>query len=126
MPTGYERSVFPYRVYAERKVERPPEAAQGLPSDVRAGQACPRVGCGGLLVWRPVETLDGGTEEVVCTACSRSRLIRILEPYKAMAAGDPKMNGLLREKGRTEGRGDGTGEDLPLPAEVRGEVLLMD
>ncbi len=75
---------------------RHPEAPQNVLDGSHPGDRCPRAHCGGLLILRAVETTGGACDEVVCASCSRSRLLRVREPYAPIpSVRDPKLASLL-------------------------------
>lgn len=86
----YEASATQYGHYAQGAARRhevevvgvaPPNPLVG----VQAGDRCPRPGCGGLVMFRGVVTLDGACDELVCSSCARSIATTFREPYRALA-----------------------------------------
>ena len=97
MGKTYERSLFSFGHYAPRSGPVPVDPPAGLPADTRTGDRCPRRGCGGLVLDRVVVTQDGVCEEVYCVACSRTRGVRLVEPYRPLPqAQDPQVEALCQ------------------------------
>lgn len=114
-----ERSVRPASQVL-RDPEPPAGPRAGLQGDIREGDRCPRPNCGGLLVQRRCVTLEGMLDELVCTSCSRGKLVRLKEAYRGvkleafMKAGSPRP-----EKPRRTLRGISTGVyESSLPPDV--------
>lgn len=111
----------------EHRVRKPqatpgPQAGSGLPIDASEGARCPRLSCGGLVVLRGVVTVDGSCDELVCSLCARSRVLRVREPYRPMAQSrDPDVEGLLAlpsQRAGHVGRGSDHTLDIGLPPDV--------
>lgn len=84
MSERYERTFVPHQ--ATLKATREAQALQkAVPSPLEGlgeGSRCPRPYCGGLLILRAVVTMDGSCDELVCSSCSRSRVVAVREPYR--------------------------------------------
>mgnify|MGYP001600112013 CR=1 FL=1 len=122
MSKSYERSIAHH--FVQRKGH--PEPAPLPLCEVRGESVrCARPHCGGLMLRRAVVTVDGTCEEFVCSSCSRSALIRIVEPYPPLSI----EGSLLREVKTHSSRAcavpdsDGT-EDSVLPPAIREAVGL--
>ena len=90
------------------------------------GGRCPRAHCGGLLILRAVVTHSGGCDELVCSSCSRTRLLAIREPYvPTPSVRDPRLECLLAPDlpGRA-GQGIGDNEDSAVPLDVLDDAGL--
>lgn len=128
MPHTYERSMRPRSSHIDhhRMEEGGPEPTRvSLSEDLKEYGRCPRPHCGGLLVRRTTVTGSGSCEELVCTSCSRGRLLYVHEPYPPMRADrDPEMEAACTPLPRREERGCGL-EEVEVPRAVA-EVLRVE
>jgi hypothetical protein len=121
----YQKKLVPHSHYARTHPPTPPVPLSPLQGS-QAGERCPRRHCGGLLIQRAVVTVDGSCEELVCSSCARSTVLRVLEPYVPIPEPrDQAVSALLvpdREAGAGRGSDDSMG--IPLPPSVRVAVGL--
>jgi hypothetical protein len=120
MPKSYERSIAHH--FVQRKGH--PEPAPLPLCEVRGESVrCLRPHCGGLMLRRAVVTVDGTCEEYVCASCSRSALIRIVEPYPPLPIEGPLTRAIATvprtpaSRARAAPDSDGS-EDSVLPPEI--------
>lgn len=113
MSRSNERATHRHSVHhLKHPLPAPPIAQQAMEGPIR----CQRPQCGGLMLLRVVVTVDGTCEEVVCSACSRSQLVRIVEPYQPLPEGDPLTQEIVARL--SVGQGSDDTEDIELPPAV--------
>ena len=123
MSSHYERASHHHFVHRRGVPEPAP-----LPLYEVQGQSvrCLRPHCGGLMLLRVVVTIDGTCEEYTCASCSRSHLVRIVEPYPPLPIEGPLLKGVTTVSRRARAGPDSDGsEDSVLPPAIR-DVLALD
>ena len=126
MTKRYEPSVGPKRFVRSDPPHHPVVPRSPL-ADSEAGSRCPRPHCGGLVLERAVVTVDGACVEVYCSACGRSALRAVLEPYTPIplpqSPADASLYAPDREPGAAQGSDDTAGRLVGLPAPDRRALL---
>ena len=102
--------------YTRRWTQQDHQTSDPL-STLRAGDRCPRVGCGGLLMERDVVTSEASCAEVYCSSCARAALLTVHEPYAPMARSRDPLMASLQEVASpaSAGRGSDDSMDIALP-----------
>ena len=105
-----------------------PTIAPGPFGSCQAGDRCPRLHCGGLLVRRTCVTHVGTCEEVVCTSCARAQVTKVIEPYAPMLHSPQAIEEACAPDpaGRDTARTSDSGEVWSLPASVGHAIGLND
>ena len=120
MSKAYEPSLAPRHEVRPDATRLRGITPQSPLADAQAGSQCPRLHCGGLILERAVVTLDGACVEVYCSACARSAVRVILEPYTPIPSPQSQADASLyapdREPVVVQGSDDIAGRLVGLPA----------
>lgn len=119
MSSQVEPSRRPRSTHRRMRNPAPPDAPRaGLSASTQEYGLCARPGCGGLIVRRSAVTDTGECEELVCVACSRSRLVSFREVYPPLRPDrDPKMEACCTPSPARVRRSGGV-EEVEVPREV--------